>query len=77
MSAGKLEGGRLYGSLGLSQPFDPDYTFVSAPIFSPLVLAVFRLTIAFYALFVVLFTLIWESVQTHDAETYVFNPSRI
>lgn len=72
MSSGKLKGGGVYAFLGVSSPFDPDCTFVTSPVFPPLLLAAFRLAIALYALFVVLFAIIWGAVRLDDAQTYVF-----
>ena len=71
MSSGKCKGGGVYAFLGLSSPFDPNCTFVTSPVFPPFLLAAVRLLIAFYALFVVLFSLIWGAVRVDDAQTYV------
>ncbi|CAL1694596.1 unnamed protein product [Somion occarium] len=62
--------GGIYPFLGVSHPFDPDYSFVTSPVFSPFVLAILRLTIASYALFVVLFAIIWDSVRLKNADSY-------
>lgn len=55
---------------GLSSPCDTQHKLVTSPVFSPTVLACLRLTLAFYTLFTILFTLIWDSVSLHDASSY-------
>ncbi|KAH9890691.1 hypothetical protein C8Q73DRAFT_135673 [Cubamyces lactineus] len=60
----------LYARLGVSEPFDPDHKLVTSPVFSPLVLAIIRLGLAFYGLFVLLFHLIWDAVKTHEADSF-------
>ncbi|KAI0073957.1 hypothetical protein K474DRAFT_1602419 [Panus rudis PR-1116 ss-1] len=62
--------GGLFPLLGLNTPFDQDNRFVSSPVFPPPVLAALRLIVAFYALFVVLFAIIWESVRLHDVDSF-------
>ena len=59
----------FYARLGVSEPFDPDHKLVTSPVFSPLVLAIVRLGLGFYGLFVLLFHLIWEAVKTHEADS--------
>ena len=59
----------LYALLGAPAPFDPACTLVTSPVLSPLALAVLRLTLAAYALFVVIFELVHESVVDHTAQT--------
>lgn len=71
MTSGKLKGGGVYAFLGVSSPFDPDCTFVTSPALPSFLLAAVRLVIALYALFVVLFSLIWGAVKSDDAQTYV------
>lgn len=49
--------------------FDPNHDLVTSPVFHPAVLAGLRLTLATYALFVVLYQLIEEAVNEGDAQT--------
>jgi len=65
----------LYQRLGVDAPFDPQHKLVTSPAFSPVVLALIRLSLAFYTLFTALFILIWEAVVTHQARSYVSWPS--
>ncbi|KAI0350093.1 hypothetical protein OH77DRAFT_1102369 [Trametes cingulata] len=60
----------FYARMGVGAPFDPDHALVTSPVFSPLVLAVIRLALGSYALFVLLFHLIWDAVKTHDADSF-------
>ncbi|KAI9056863.1 hypothetical protein FKP32DRAFT_1584820 [Trametes sanguinea] len=60
----------IYARLGVGAPFDPDHKLVTSPFFSPLVLAVVRLGLGSYALFVLLFHLIWDAVRTDDADSF-------
>ncbi|RPD59105.1 hypothetical protein L226DRAFT_99274 [Lentinus tigrinus ALCF2SS1-7] len=53
----------FYPRLGVTSPFDAHHDLVTSPVFSPLVLALLRLTLATYALFVALYQLIWEAVR--------------
>ncbi|KAI0745284.1 hypothetical protein C8Q76DRAFT_789689 [Earliella scabrosa] len=54
----------------LPPPFDAHHDFVTSPVFSPLVLAILRLTLATSALFVALYHLIYDTVKTHDVDGY-------
>ncbi|KAL7283076.1 hypothetical protein PYCCODRAFT_1376810 [Trametes coccinea BRFM310] len=60
----------IYARLGVGAPFDPDHKLVTSPFFSPLVLATVRLGLGSYALFVLLFHLIWDAVRTDDADSF-------
>ena len=60
--------GGFYPRLGVSSPFDSGYDAVTSPVFSPLVLALLRLTLGTYALFVTLYQLIREAVSEHSAD---------
>ena len=60
---------RLYALLGTPAPFDPACTLVTSPVLPPLALAALRLTLAAYALFVVIFELVHESVVDHTVQT--------
>ncbi|KAI0668548.1 hypothetical protein C8Q78DRAFT_980101 [Trametes maxima] len=60
----------LYSRLGVGEPFDQTHDFVTSPFFSPLVLAILRLTLGFYAFFVALFHLIWDAVRGHGAGSF-------
>lgn len=62
---------RIYANLGVSDLFDQTDSFVTSPIFSPIVLAFIRLLFAVYALATFLVVLIWNGVKLHDAGTYV------
>ena len=53
----------------VSDPFDANHELVTSPVFHPIALAVLRLTLATYALFVGLYQLIEEAVKEHDAQT--------
>ncbi|KAI0831778.1 hypothetical protein BC628DRAFT_1310907 [Trametes gibbosa] len=70
MSTKPASGAGFYSRFGVSAPFDPKHDLVTSPVFSPLVLAIIRLTLGSYALFVVLFHLIWEGVRTHEADSF-------
>ncbi|EIW60734.1 uncharacterized protein TRAVEDRAFT_64129 [Trametes versicolor FP-101664 SS1] len=70
MSTKPASGARLYSWLGVSAPFDPNRNLVTSPVCSPLVLAIIRLALGSYALFVVLFHLIWDAVRDHDADSF-------
>ena len=61
----------LFHTLGVVTPFDPEHSLVTSPFFSPLVLAIIRLTLALYALITVLVILIWDATKLHVAERYV------
>ena len=60
----------LFRTLGVATPFDPDYSLVTSPVFSPLVLAILRLTFALYILIAVLVILIWDATKLHTADAY-------
>ncbi|KAI0373345.1 hypothetical protein BV20DRAFT_938448 [Pilatotrama ljubarskyi] len=60
----------FYSRMGVGAPFDPNHDLVTSPVFSPLVLAAIRLALGSYALFVLLFHLIWDAVKTHDADSF-------
>ncbi|KAJ3475221.1 hypothetical protein NLI96_g11975 [Meripilus lineatus] len=60
----------LFHTLGVVTPFDPEHSLVTSPFFSPLVLAIIRLTLALYALITVLVILIWDATKLHVAERY-------
>jgi hypothetical protein len=62
---------QLVHALGLSRPFDPSFSFVSSPFFSAPVLAVIRLSLAFYTLTTLLVDIIWSSIKLHDANRSV------
>ncbi|KAI0747665.1 hypothetical protein C8Q80DRAFT_1167970 [Daedaleopsis nitida] len=62
--------GLFYPRLGVSSPFDARHDFVTSPVFSPLVLALVRLTLGTYALVVLLYHLIYEAVKTHDVDGF-------
>ncbi|KAH9857708.1 hypothetical protein C2E23DRAFT_720282 [Lenzites betulinus] len=70
MSTKPASGAGFYARLGVSAPFDPKHDLVTSPVFSPLVLAILRLGLGFYAFFVLLFHLIWDSVRTHNANSF-------
>jgi len=59
-----------YESLGVSSPFDPKHKLVTSFAFSPLTLALIRLALAFYTLFVSVFMLVWEATVFHAAASY-------
>ncbi|KAI8998982.1 hypothetical protein BD414DRAFT_140078 [Trametes punicea] len=60
----------IYARLGVGVPFDHDHKLVTSPFFSPLVLAIIRLGLGSYALFVLFFHLIWDSVKTHQGDSF-------
>ncbi|KAI0713406.1 hypothetical protein C8Q76DRAFT_620255 [Earliella scabrosa] len=70
MSTKPARAAGFYPRLGVSSPFDAHHDFVTSPVFSPLVLAILRLTLARYALFVTLYQLIYDAVKTHDVDGY-------
>lgn len=53
---------------GVSTPFDPNFHFVTSPIFSPPVLGGLRLLFAVYALATTITTLAYESLVSHVAD---------
>jgi hypothetical protein len=55
--------GSVYPKFGVGAPFDPDYSLVTSPIYSPLVLAFLRLLYGFYYLVYFIFKLSWDSVH--------------
>ena len=59
----------FYARFGVGAPFDPNHDLVTSPVFSPLVLAIIRLALGSYAIFVVLFHLIWDGVRAHNADS--------
>ncbi|KAG8989978.1 hypothetical protein FRB90_001997, partial [Tulasnella sp. 427] len=58
----------FYEFFGVTTPFDPDCTFVTSHILSPVLLAIFRLTLAVYTLAALLFIVIWDGVKDHDLQ---------
>ncbi|TFK36001.1 hypothetical protein BDQ12DRAFT_699831 [Crucibulum laeve] len=64
----------FYQHLGISSSttFDTNHKFVTSPLFprASIALACIRLSIALYTLFVLLFSIIWESVRWGDGEQY-------
>ncbi|KAI0784911.1 hypothetical protein C8Q75DRAFT_809464 [Abortiporus biennis] len=52
--------GGLFLLLGVTSPFDTPNAFITSPLFSPLVLALIRLTFAVYGLVVVITVLAWD-----------------
>ncbi len=52
----------FYPRLGVASPFDAHYDLVTSPVFSPLVLAIIRLTLGTYALFVAFYQLAYEAL---------------
>jgi hypothetical protein len=59
---------RIYVRLGAPAPFDPQHTFVTSPVLSPLALAAVRFVLAFYTLFTLVFVLVWDAVRLGTAE---------
>ncbi|KAF5374632.1 hypothetical protein D9615_008914 [Tricholomella constricta] len=60
----------LYSRLGVTQPFDSAHKHVTSPVVSAPVLASLRFLLAFYTLFTLLLTLIWNSVRDHSGQSY-------
>ncbi|KAF5372201.1 hypothetical protein D9758_005027 [Tetrapyrgos nigripes] len=61
----------FFERLGGSSPvFDPNHNFVTSPFFSSAALATLRGLVAVYALFVLIFALVWENVRTHDGSGF-------
>ncbi|EJF62613.1 hypothetical protein BD309DRAFT_955275 [Dichomitus squalens] len=54
----------------VSHTLDASHALVTSPVLHPIALAVLRLTLATYALFVGLYQLIEEAVKEHDAGTF-------
>jgi len=54
--------GGAYSKFGVGVPFDPEYSLVTSPIYTPLVLAFIRLLYGFYYLVYFIFKLSWDSV---------------
>lgn len=62
---------KFYPALGVSHKFDASHKFVTSPIIrSPVLFAAVRATVAFYTLFTLLFTLIWQSVREDSGNRY-------
>ena len=55
--------GSVYSKFGVGVPFDPEYSFLTSPICSPLVLAFLRLLYGFYYLVYFIFKFSWDSVH--------------
>ncbi|KIK53831.1 hypothetical protein GYMLUDRAFT_232565 [Collybiopsis luxurians FD-317 M1] len=60
----------FYDQLGSPQPFDTKRSYVTSPWFSPAILAAIRGTIAVYTFITLLVILIYDSVVTHDGNSY-------
>lgn len=60
----------FYQRVGVDTTFDPEHKHVTSPVFSPRILAAIRLTLAVYALFTLLFTLIWDYVRTTTGPSF-------
>ncbi|KAG8925410.1 hypothetical protein FRC01_010239 [Tulasnella sp. 417] len=60
----------FYEFFGVTTPFDPDCTFVSSHILSPLALGVFRLALAIYTLVALVFILVWNGTKLHNLDTF-------
>ena len=61
--------GGLYGLLGVSSPFDPNFSLVTSPFLSPLALASLRFALALYATVFILVRLIYEGIRYHSDGT--------
>jgi len=55
----------------MADEFDSEFKLVSSYLFGPLLLAVLRLLIAVFTFVTLIFSLVWGSVRTHDAKSYV------
>jgi len=53
----------VYSKFGVNVPFDPEYSLVTSPIYSPLLLAFLRLLFGFYYLVYFIFKFSWDSVH--------------
>jgi len=53
----------MYQRMGVHAPFDPAHKLVTSAVFSPLVLALIRSTLAIYTLFSIVFSLAWKGVH--------------
>jgi len=53
----------VYSKFGVDVPFDLEYSLVTSPICSPLVLAFLRLLFAFYYLVYFIFKFCWDSIH--------------
>lgn len=66
-----------FEGFGVSSPFDQTFHYVTSPVFSPVILGVFRLLFAVYALITAIITLTFDSVVFHDANTSVAGRRRL
>jgi hypothetical protein len=53
----------VYQRVGVHAPFDPQHKLVTSAVFSPLVLALIRSTLAIYTLVSIVFSLAWKGVR--------------
>ncbi|KAI0797403.1 hypothetical protein BC629DRAFT_1257969, partial [Irpex lacteus] len=60
----------VYRTLRVPTSFDSHFTLVTSPIFSPLVLAIIRLTLALYGTVFLIVTLIHQCVVDHTGKRY-------
>ncbi|KAG8976646.1 hypothetical protein FRC05_003485 [Tulasnella sp. 425] len=59
-----------YEFFGVTAPFDPDCTFVSSHVLSPLAFGIFRLAIAIYTFVALIFIMVWNGVKLHNLQTF-------
>lgn len=61
----------VYTRLGVPTPFDTSFALVTSPMISPLCLGIIRLTLAIYAITLILGKLIYEGIHFHSDGSYV------
>ena len=66
-----------FDCFGVSAPFDPNFLYVTSPVFSPFVLGVLRLLFAVFALSTAIVTLVFSSLVLHDSDSSVAYPSAL
>lgn len=56
--------GGVYSKFGIDVPFDPGHSLVTSPVYTPLLLACFRLLFGFYYLVCFIVKFSWDSVNS-------------
>lgn len=60
-----------FEGFGVSSPFDPNFYYVTSPVFSPVTLGALRLLFAVYALITTITTLAFSSLVFNDSDSSV------
>ena len=61
----------IYATLAVPDPFDVNFSLVTSPVFSPVVLAIVRLTLAFYGTAFIITRLVYDGIKTHSDSSCV------